>query len=293
MAYTATELIDAVKSLASIPSSQNLFSTADFLRFANRTLSLKLSPLLKSVREEYHVVRKDYTVAADQTDYRIPRFAVADALRDVKLIDSSGNEESLARLEPEFITGEERGFFLEGNRVVLAWTPDGSEGTLRLTYERRAGRLVAATACAQVTSIAGNNVTVSLVPSTFATGVEVDMIEANPGFDWLATDKELTGVSGTTLTFASVPSGLAEGDWIALAGESPVIQMPLELHPLLEQHVAIQCLQAQDKKAAAKEMKDDLKDMEQDALKVLTPRVTGEPKKIKSASLLNHFRRGY
>jgi hypothetical protein len=293
MAYTSSDLIDAVKSLASIPSSQNLFATADFLRFANRSLSLVLSPMLKSVREEYHVVDYDYNIAADQTSYRIPRFAAGDALRDVKIIDSAGNEESLSRAEPEQITGEERSFFVKGNSIVLAWTPSGSEGTLRLSYTRRPGKLVATSATAVVTSISGTNVTVSSVPSTFTTAVQVDMIEANPGFDWLATDTAIAGVSGTTLTFASVPTDLAIGDYIALAGESPVIQLPLEMHALLEQHVAIQCMRAQDKKSAAKDMQEDFDVMEQRVLTLLTPRVVGEPKKIvTSASLLSHFSRG-
>lgn len=294
MAYTSTDLIDAAKSLASIPSSQNLFTVTEFMRFANRSLSLKLSPLLKRVREEYHVTYKDYTISSTQTEYRIPKYAAGDALRDVKIIDSAGNEESLPRLEPEFITGEERGFYLESNKVVLAWTPSDNEGTLRLKYTRRPGKIVATTACGLITDITGNNVTVATVPATFTTGVEVDLIQAGPGFDWLATDTALVGVSGNTLTFSSVPSDLTIGDYVALAGESPVIQLPIELHPLLEQHVAIQCLRAQGKKSDAKDMEDDYKEAERDVLTLLTPRVVGEPKKIVGNNgLLGHFRRGF
>ncbi len=291
MAYTSADLIEAVKSLASIPSSQNLFSPTDFLRFANRALSLKLTPLLQSAREEYHVVAKDFTITEGKTAYRIPSHAAGAKLRDVKIV-KDGVEESLNRLEPEFITTEERGFYLKGNQVVLAWSPKGSEGTLRLSYFRRPGALVQVTSCAVVTSVdtANNQITVASVPSTFAVGIEVDIIEAKPGFDWLVTDSALVGISGSVLTFSSLPDDISEGDYVALSGESPVIQLPLELHPLLEQAVAIQCLDAQNKNS--KKMSDDYKEMQQDVLKVLTPRIDGEPKKIVNpTSLLNSSRR--
>lgn len=299
MAYTTTDLISAVKSLASIPTSQSLFSTSDFLRFANRALSMKLVPLLQSVREEYYVTEKDYAVTAAQASYRIPSRAVGAKLRDVKIIDGD-YEYSLPRLDPEGVTSStqgQRGFYLKANHVVLVPTPTTTDGTyLRLSYTRRPGTLVATTDCAQITSIdTGNNqVVVSSVPSTFTTSVEVDLIEGKPGFDWLATDKAITGVSGTTISFASLPTGLAEGDWLALAGKSPVMQIPLELHPILEQAVAVTCLSAQGKRSDAKAMDDELSVLMKDALNVLTPRIDGEPKKIVGrATLLNHFRRGF
>lgn len=50
MAYTTADLISSIKAIASIPTSQNLFSTADFLRFANHEMQINLVPLVMRAR---------------------------------------------------------------------------------------------------------------------------------------------------------------------------------------------------------------------------------------------------
>lgn len=293
-AYTTSDLVEAVKAIASIPSSQNLFATADFLRFANRAMHKKLIPLVLSTREEYWVKTYDLAITANQAEYAIPQRAIGSKLRDVVLVEGT-SETSLPRLEPENIYSTESGrlgFYLEGTNVVLNPTPDATQDTLRLKHFRRPNKLVATTACGLIESIntSLNQVTITSTPTTFANGLLVDFVVGNQGSDWRAIDQAITGVSGTTITFASLPSGLAAGDYVCIAGESCVPQLPFELLPILEDEVARMCRQAQGKKddAADKELEED----KREALKMLTPRVDGEPKKIVgTATLLNHFRR--
>lgn len=294
-AYTTSDLITAVKSIASIPTNQSLFQTADFLRFANRAMRKKIIPLVMSTREEYWVAAYDYSLTADQASYAIPPRAVGGKLRDVLFVDGS-DETSLPRLEPENVYSTDAGrlgFYLEGNAVVINPTPNVTSGTLRLKHFRRPNSLVATTACGYVESInsGANQVTISTTPSTFGTGVVVDFIKGTPGHEWRATDTSITGVSGTTISFASLPTGLAVGDYICLAGESCIPQIPVELLPILEDEIAKMCRQAQGKRD--KDMDAELEADKQEILKTLTPRVDGEPKKIVGrATLLNHFRRG-
>lgn len=293
MAYTTTDLIAAIKRKASIPTNQSLFSTSDFLEFAWEEMLTDLIPCIMSAREEYFVADYDYSITADQAAYAIPPRAIGDALRDVKVVD--GTEQwSLPRLEPEQVgdtaSGQE-GFFLRANDVVLVPTPTISQYTLRLSHHRRPGKPVATTSAAQITSVGATSVVVSSVPSTWTTGTLVDFIKAKPGFQCLGIDQAITGVSGTTVNFTAVPSGVAVGDWLALATESPIIQIPVELHPVLAQMVANRCQIAQGK--PAKVDREELMKMRDAALGLLTPRVAGEPRKIKAPqSLLNTIRRG-
>jgi hypothetical protein len=296
MAYTTTDLIAAVKSIASIPSSQNLFTTADFLRFANRAMRKKIIPLVMSTREEYWVASTDYAITADQANYAIPARAIGGKLRDIQWVDGSAME-SLPRLEPENVSSTDigrEGFYLEANNVVLSPTPSETDGTLRVKHFRRPNELVATTACAAIESIntATNQVVVSSVPSTFTNGLEVDFVKSEPGYEWHAIDQVITGISGTTITFASLPSNLAEGDYVCVAGQSPVPQIPEDLIPILEDEVAEMCMKAQGKNTKA--FREELEMDKQESLKMLTPRVDGEPKKIVgSKTLLNRFRRGF
>lgn len=294
--YTTTDLIASIKANASIPTSQNLFQAADFLRFANHEMQINLVPLVMSAREEYFVADYNHSVTANQSSYQIPTRAIGGKLRDVQFI-SGTDISSLPRLEPELISSTvngREGFYLQANNVVLSPTPTVTDGTLRLKHFRRPGTLVATSACGQITDIDSgtNSVTISSTPSTFTTGVEVDFIRNKPGFDSLAIDQAISGVSGTTISFSSLPSDLAVGDWIALATESPIPQLPVELHPVLAQAVAVKCILAQGKKAEAEQMR--LKEMKEAALLLLTPRIDGEPRKITNQyGLLNHFRRGW
>ncbi|CAB4200018.1 hypothetical protein UFOVP1351_20 [uncultured Caudovirales phage] len=295
MAYTTTDLITAVKAIASIPSSQNLFTTADFLRFANRAMHKKLIPLVLGTREEYWVQSYDHSITADRASYVIPSRAIGGKLRDVLWV-SGNTETSLPRLEPENIYSTESGrlgFYLEGSKVMLSPTPTTTADTLRLKHFRRPNTLVAASSCGLIESIDtnANTVTLTSTPETFTNGVLIDFVQGGDGHDWRAIDQEITGVSGTTINFVSLPSDLEVGDYVCIAGESCIPQIPLELLPILEDEVAKMCRHAQGKKDADadKELEEDKREI----LKTLTPRVDGEPKKIIGhATLLNHFRRG-
>lgn len=295
MAYTTSDLVDAVKSIASIPSSQNLFSVTDFLRFANRAIKKKLVPLVMSTREEYFVAVSDFAITAGKSRYAIPSRAIGGKLRDIQRIDGT-SEASVARIEPENISSSDsgaEGFYLEGNYVVLTPTPTTTEYQLRLKHFRRPNELVATTACGLIESIDTvlNQVVVSSAPSTFATTVAVDFVRGEPGYECLDVDQAITGLSGTTITFASLPSDLAVGDYVCIAGETCVPQIPEDLIPLLEDEVAEMCMKAQGKNTKA--FREELEADKQEALKLITPRVDGEPRKvIGNRTLLSHFKRG-
>jgi hypothetical protein len=293
--YTTTDFLSSVRMRGSIPTTtnaNNVNSTANLLALATEELHLKLVSLIMSVREEFYVANKDYDVTANQASYAIPSRAVGMVLRDVLWIDDSGAVTDMQPVDPETIsttnTGEPEGYYLEHNNVVLYPTPNATSGTLRLRHFQRPSRLAATSACAQVSAIntGTNTVTVSSLPSSMTTGITVDFVDADAPYNCHAIDQAITGVSGSDVTFSSLPSGLAVGDWIALAEYSPIPQVPHEFQSVLAQMTVVRALRAiGDRDGAAvaeKELNDPDTGVLACCLKLITPRVQGTPKKVVS-----------
>jgi hypothetical protein len=261
---------------------------------ATEELHIKLLPLILSVREDLYVAPpKDYAITANQSHYVIPTRASGTVLRDVQVVQDS-RIYSLPAVDSDEITttstGEVEGYYLEHNDVVLYPTPAATTGTLRLRYFMRPSRLAATTACAQISAIntVTSTVTVSSIPSSWATNTVVDFIKAQAPYYNLAIDQTITGVSGTDITFSSLPTNLAVNDWLALAEYSPIPQVPHEFLPVLAQMTVAKALEAIGDREGARAAERVLTGtgtepdtgMIASVLKLITPRVVGEPKKV-------------
>ena len=283
-----------------LPSTNSAFSTSDYLKVLDEELQTFIVPLLMEVREEYLVSYED--VALDSSNsYYMPERSVVGGLRDVMLSDGAGGYQTLSRYEPDQISafptsaGNASGFYVEGNSIILV--PAQASGTLRMKYYERPNRIVATTAVSEVASVLGNVVTMtSTLPSTFLTTVTYDVIKGKPGFDTLGKNFTASAVGSNTVTFGSTPpSDIAAGDFVCLSQESPIPQIPVELHSLLAQRVAATVLAAlgDDKSERAFNI---AKDMEQRARKLLSPRVQGANRYIVNrygVGMGGRFRRGY
>lgn len=300
--YTTDDLIASVKSRAAVPTAQNTFSATDFLRFGTEEISSKMLPLILHNIEDFYSKIVSITIVSGTSNYAIPSRAVAGALRNVQVIlnpqagqGSNNNRIQLQRLAPEDLyvlssswgwAIQKVGFYFEGNDIVIFPTPQQENSVLRLTYYMRPGQLVPVSACARVTAIdtGTGDVTCSAVPSTFTVNTPLDMVQAKPGFDYVTYDATPTNVSGDVITFASIPSTLAVGDYICLSGQSCVVQVPAELQPLLSQYVAIRCLSAQTDSEALKNALAELKVLEANANMLIAPRAVSSPKRATSGS---------
>lgn len=289
--FTTVELLADIKQRAMIPTDQSTFSATDLLRFATDELRLALLPMLLAEREEFYLTETGATqsLVANQAAYAIPYRAAGQLLRDVVLVDANGVVRNLTRIEYDQIpdysfsgTGTPEYFCLRNNKAVLFPTPGSADTTysVRMPYYIRPSKLVESTAAAQVTVISGTDVTVSSVPSTFTTTTSVDFVRATGGFECLAIDATISAVNSTVLTLSAVPSDLAVGDWIALSGQSPIPQLPAELHPLLAERVAKKVLKSIGDSNGAKLSEETIIEMTKAASLLTSPRVHGEPKRI-------------
>jgi hypothetical protein len=298
VSYTTTKFLADVKRLGHFPTNQDTFQDSDLLALGDYELQTYILPMLVKVRENYLLKSQDYAAGAE--DLLIPDRAIGGKLADLQLIVGA-NIEHLKYLEISQLDSTigspvcAFAFTIQDNRIEVI--PSPSMGFVRAYFYCRPGKLVTTTECAQILSVdtALNQVVVSSLPSTITTSTVVDFIQNVSGFSIMAMDQTVSLAASTTLTFASLPDGLAAGDWIALAGESPIPQIPVELQPLLVQATVVKIYEIQgylDKmNVAAKK----LEKMTNDLMTLITPRVAEAPKVINAPpnGILNPAGYGY
>lgn len=300
--FSNTALLAAIKRQGMLPDTTGTLGSTDFLAIATEQIQSYMMELLLSVREEYNVTSSDVAVVSGTDTYPIPARAIGGKLSDVKFASTGSTIYSpLTRVDPHARdtfrqNGDSSwGYMFEGNNLVLLPSPT-SAGTLRLTYFLRPSALVLPAATATISSInAGRTVitTSATIPTTFLTSSTFDVVDNSPGFTTLVTDNAASGtVSGTTITLGTaLPTTVSAGDYVCLAGESPVPQIPVELHSLLAQRVVVKCLEALGDKnvSIAKAMCDESRRM---AVTLLSPRAENSPRVIVQRSGPGFRRRG-
>lgn len=285
-----TELINSIKIKGQFPTD-NYFSNADYLVFLNEALKLDIAPLLIAANEEYFLEHKEYSITSGITKYRIPPRAIAAKLRDVKIKDASGNYANILRIFEEDREISRSGYYLKRNSIELSSDLLITGTTLVLSYFSAPSEIVLTSAAAQISSIDTglSQVVVSSLPSTIITGSVIDWVQNDNPYDLLDFDISVAGVSGTTLTFASLPSGLLVGDWVCINRQSPIPLVPDDLHEVLVQSALVKALASKKDKAAEYEG-SVLKEMKMTIINLVEPRVESNDMKFRGQGLLSRTR---
>jgi hypothetical protein len=279
--YTTTDLVNNIKLVGHVPTGNNTFTPANLITLADRELQTPILKQILSSRGGY------YLTYADQAElesglYPIPSDCVMGVLENIEIIDGTSitqcnpieESEQMSTTSP---TSTSYGYFMKGNFVQILPTP--TNGTVRLWYAGRPSRLVATSACAQVTAIVDNVITVASLPTNMLTGHLVDAVGDQPPFNVLST-RTIDSINGTEITLNEAVDGLSVGDWICLNKQTCVPQIPVEFRPLLEQRVVCQAYEAQGylEKLGAAQKK--LKELEEATFSMITPRVKTRTKVI-------------
>jgi hypothetical protein len=290
VAQTWTELLDDIKVRGMIPTSQNTFTEARLLRLTKAAILSKVMPLADRVQEGFYSYDFDTLLNATGL-YDINRRAVGAKLLDAFLVVGDDTFQLTRYFEQDLQNADsppgDYGFVLKRNQVRLVPRVPSAWTHFRQTILLQPANLVSVDDAAQITGIdtVTGVVTCATVPSSWTTGDTFDTVQAEAHFDTLSLDlvasAVVTGALGT-LTFApaDLDSRLAVGDWVSLSGESPVVQVPEALLPLLAQEVANIALKSQTDQTAYKLGIDEVKEMRQAILTLVSPRVRAAGKKI-------------
>lgn len=284
--YTTQRLLADIKRLGHFPTNQNTFQDADLLAMFNYEMQTYIVPMLMKVREGFFTRHVDYAISASNGRYRIPERAIGSRLDDVQLVIGNYIEQlrliQIGQLDSEVGSPVgARAFTMQGNDIVLIPIP--TSGILRVYYHTRPSDLVKTTECGQIISIdtSLNQVVVGSVPSTFSLTSTLDLVSNTSGFDSEGENMTLANLTGTTLTFnAALPDALKVGDWVCLAQQSPIAQIPVELMPLLTQAVAVKVYEIQGYQKKMESTAAKLQQMQADLMALITPRVEEAPKII-------------
>ncbi len=282
------------------------FSEDDFLDLIDDIIRSRMVPLLKRTRESYLVTEEDLSLTSGRASYPLPSRAAAETLRSILIEGDSGAWPPLDRIEPEeahartATDGTPNAYYLRDDNAVFVPTP-GAGQSVRFLYFSRPNLVVPATEVCEVESVDfnANSVTVAAwdqdteefetaatgIPEDFVVGGLFDLVRGVPGFRNHAYDLTVASITGAgpfVITFEEeLPEGLAAGDFVCLTGESPIAQIPAELHPMLAHEVTRTLLEAKGDSKADRAAKT-VERLEEDAKSMLSPRVTEAPKYIQN-----------
>jgi hypothetical protein len=290
--YTTDSLIPTLRLLPLMPSVQALFSNNDLVTILDFEMSSKIIPLIDNQAEEYFITLDDIPYNQGVTIYPLPIRATADKLRSVSFVDSNNNEIRIPRLRPEDIMSNVNstglainpalwGFYLQNDKCVLylgSFTGTSQAYKfLRLRFVRMPNTLVLEAACGQITAIVGNVVTVSNLPTTFVTTVTYDIISNSPQmFVSQGDDLTISTIVGNNITFTALPPTVQIGDWVCLAMQSPIPQIPFKPgFQFLLQLSAAKCLEIHGDTQGFNVAMSQAADMKEFFISVITPRVDG------------------
>lgn len=259
MSIDTTEFLARVKRGVTVPSIQYRFTDNDILKMADEEMESRLLPEITSVRQDYYVKHRNTSITSGISDYKIPYRSIGRTLIDVKLVSTDGTylrNLPITSIQDKsawtpMVGGDPRAFLIEGDNYVLLPTPTSSSVSfyVQLYYELKPSRLVTVDRCSKITAFDTTTgiVTILAANTTFNTGDVMDIIDGQTANSNKAEDITNTNVAGTSVTFsaASLPSGLAVGDYLTESDESCFVQAPQEFVQSLVQSVICRMLHAQ------------------------------------------------
>ena len=303
--FASTCLVDylcaVVNQICLNPISQNTYQLSDIATLMDHEMSSYLVPILKKVQQEYFVMNVDVTINSGQSSYTMPKRAIGNALRDIVLLDASGNEIALNNLMREYIKTQfpyswvpaiwSFGQYMTANEVNLYNTliANYTAYKLRFITERRPGMLTLSSNCGQITAVTGNVVTLTYVDPVWTTNTTFDIINQLPPFNSIQDDQAITLIAGNQLTLSTVPSGIAKGQWVCPAMTSCIPQIPYEGFDLLTEHTAATIAEALDMSQLVATKRQKCAEMEANLLALVRPRETGSPQKIINKDIMGSW----
>lgn len=284
MAYTTTTLLSAIAQRSFMPTNQNTFTTAEILSAADEEMRTLIVPEILKLREEFFMSYKDHTIVANYYNYEIPPRAVGLQVRAVQLINSAGDVTPLTRISVNEVSSTATGegtwaFYIQGNQIYPYPRPSSAIGTLRMYYPLEPSKFVETSAVGVITAIntSTNVVTCASLPSSWATGDSFDFTRVDGGQEPWSIDNTSTLVSGTSITFSALPGDLSVGDYVSLAGETALVQLPSAWRDILAQAVAENILRTTSQPGAERAEKT-LSRMLNTARVAFDNRATGNPR---------------
>jgi hypothetical protein len=279
--YDTAALIARFK-LKAFTSSSSSLSDQEILDLLDDSFRSYLVPMSKTLREEWWVGPSDLVLLTDANGAVTVPDTVASTLRTVSW-DNAGVLRPLSRIEPERSFNYLRingniplGFELRGYTLVLL--PKVPNISVHITAMLRPPQMVLTSEAGEVVSRAGAALTLDAVPLAWQSSAptQVDVVSSVSPFSVVGTFG-VVSLAGSVLTLDADPG--SDAIWVADVGYSPFPNVPIELHPLLEQDAIVQLFSGLGDKRLldAAKRRDEL---EKAAKATMGPRTQGHARPI-------------
>jgi hypothetical protein len=299
--YTTTALIESVKRRVSVPTSQALFANLDFCKIATDELQSVIAPLVLAEQEDYFLHAYDQTIDGVKVAYDLPDRAIGQKLQDAGIYNETTRDyvtKPRLRIEDygspygDYVEAFS-GYYIENDQIIFKPTLPASSDKLRIFYYRRPNNLVRTSDAGKITNINTSTKVVSLdnLPTTWTTSTSLDLIKGSGGFRSLSDDFTGATIAGFDITLSELPDGIAVGDYISEAGQSPIPQIPYEGHHLLAQLVAIKVLESLGDAKGMQLAMAKYQEMLKSFTTTITSRVEASPQRVVGRGNIFHARR--
>lgn len=240
-----SEFLTEVRRAMGAPTYQARFSATDVLEIASSNQTNFVVPQIRSLRKDFFVVSKDFTMAVDEDTIAIPARAAGRAVRKLWITDVTSSPKINDFWELKYLdlsdiinltaTGDTFGYYFEDDDIKL-FPACAATNIVRLFYLYRPGNLVEQSRTCTVTNVGTDTLTVDATPSVIAVGSKIDVVKVEPGFKTLVEDLTLTARSANSVTVSGYDfstKSISVGDIVSLARETSVIQLPEDAHEVL------------------------------------------------------------
>ena len=308
---TGNKLIESVRNRAMIPNDTSVYTDQNILDIANEEIDVQLLDKLLTLHEEHLTVHIDLPRNAEGV-YDIPYRSVGNKLRDVVMI-SGGQQYEMSQISigtlPDYSydnstynEGMDK-FYIESNQVKFL-QPSRSYDIVRIYFYIRPSVLTKTEQSAKVTNIITEDTQTTLtftsLPSKFATLSEIDIVgyrSPNKIKGWdipvVEVNTALKYIIVNNEDIQDILGDIAVGDYVCQAEESPVPNLPTEMHPLLAQLTAVHILEALGDSEGLANAQRRLESMSKSVMELVDDRVELAPKKIRPRNgTLNEARNG-
>ncbi len=299
-ALTTNKLIASIKRRTLSPASNITFSDDDLIEFLNEELNLGLIPAILQVRDEYLVYKEAVVIQPGNSVYPIPSRAIGNKLREISYSDNGTNEYNMTQIELDnkvsnnflsqggFYCSQ---FYVQGSEIHLHPSDFSYSGQLFFYYYIRPNFLVKDSSVATVKSVnlTTGEIVLNNLPTTYNTHQTYDFVNSDSPNNIMAIEVPILSINQLTKTImvdpTLLPKNLAEGDYMPLAGESCIPNVPTELHSVLAQRVAMRVLEALGDTTGLSNAKIKLDEMESKMANLLDSRVEGSAIKVKNRQM--------
>lgn len=285
MLYFIEDVLSDAKRSEFFPSTQNTLQDTDLIAFGNDALRMKILPFVKRTQQHFYATHGLITPKNNLAHYAIPERAVANTLENVWWVPDYVNQPNVRypviMVQKANVTswttatGRPLEFYLEGDEIWLVPQPSGLSGNERIycDFLERPNWLVPTASCAKITGIstvAGvTTFTVNTdLTGSLSVGSKADFLCTTSPFRLWAKDVVITAITATTIAVTATDvqdeTGTTEpqvGDYICLAQQSCIPQMPQEFRPVLAELICYRALKALGAAAKLQACAEYIKDM--------------------------------